>query len=444
MLPPDRKDSSPSGIDVTYRWYVTAALVIGALAMIGMRFATAASALKGSVALNSVPATSTAQAITDLNAQRAANGIPGDLTDDPQMSQGCEEYANRYKQKPGQYPHEEIEGQPGYTPAGNTAAASSDLGGGPGHWSQTVNPWDEAPLHLRALFNPAATTTWYGEKHDSWGEGSACMGTSGESAFATPTFFSLPGNGAADVHPSETASEQPFTPGQAVGIPPGTATGPYIILWPEGTDATLQTASLQGPAGESEPVKLVTPSTPAPLVPAGWPAWETIGGDYVIPVAVLKFATPYVLTATWADSTGAQYVQTVHFTTVASPQAQAAESITDVHCSSCSHGYLKADVIGNKVHFSVSPVGDQTLSVQIWRGQAYCISKSHGRCRGEQIIADNEEKRTVRAHSPTTVMVLPRKLKATDNALEIMVVVGRFTALGEQWEGGKSLVLQSG
>ena len=41
------------------------------------------------------------------------------------MSQGCEEYANLYKQKPGQYPHEEIESQPGYTPAGNTAAASS-------------------------------------------------------------------------------------------------------------------------------------------------------------------------------------------------------------------------------------------------------------------------------------------------------------------------------
>lgn len=41
-------------------------------------------------------------------------------------------------------------------------------------------------------------------------------------------------------------------------------------------------------------------------------------------------------------------------------------------------------------------------------------------------------------------MALPRKLKATDNALEIIVVIGRFTALGEQWEGGKSLVLQSG
>jgi hypothetical protein len=399
-------------------------------------------ALKASVVLNSVPSTSTAQAIAYLDKQRAANGIPGDLTNDAAMSQGCEEYANLYHPKSGQYPHEELEGQPGYSAAGNQAASSSDLGGGVGDWTKTVNPWSGAPLHLRALFDPASTTTWYGETHGRWGEGQVCMGTSGESAFSTPTFFSLPGNGAADVHPSETASEQPFTPGQAVGIPPGTATGPYIILWPEGTDATLQTASLQGPAGESAPVKLVTPSTPAPLVPAGWPTWETIGGDYVIPVAALKFATPYVLTATWADSTGAQYVQTVHFTTVASPQALAAESITEVHCSSCSHGYLKADVIGDKVHLSISPVAGQTLSVQIWRGQSYCVSKRDGRCQGHQIIADNEVKRTIRAHDPTTVMALPRKLKATDNAFEIMVVIARFTALGQQWEGGKSLVLK--
>jgi hypothetical protein len=429
---------------VTNRWYVIAALVIGALAMIGMRFATPASALEKSVVLNSVPATSTNQAITYLNAQRLANGIPGDLTDDAQMSQGCEEYANLYKQKPGQYPHEEIESQPGYTPAGNTAAANSDLGGSPGHWSQTVNPWDEAPLHLSVLFNPAATTAWYGEKHGSWGEGSACMGTSGEQMFSTPTFFSLPGNGATDVHPSETASEQPFTPGQAVGIPAGTATGPYIILWPEGTDATLQAASLQGPGRAREPVKLVTPNTLAPPVPAGWPAWETIGGDYVIPVTALKFATPYVLTATWADSTGAQYVQTVHFATVASSQAQAAESITDVHCSSCAHGYLKADVIGDKVHLSISPVARQTLNVQIWRGQSYCASKRDGRCRAKQFIADNEVKRTIRARSSATVMALPRKLQANDNAFEIIVMIPHFTASGQQWEGGEPLVLQSG
>jgi hypothetical protein len=403
-----------------------------------------ASALQGSVVLSAVPSATTAQAIAYLNAQRAANGIPGNLTDDAQMSQGCEEYANLYKPKPGQYPHEEIEGQPGYTPAGNTAAASSDLDGSPGHWSATVNPWDEAPLHLRALFDPAATTTWYGEKHGSWGEGAACMGTGGEQAFSTPTFFSMPGNGVTDVHPSETASEEPFTPGEAVGIPEGTATGPYIILWPEGTDATLQTATLQGPAGESVPVKLVTSETLAPGVPAGWPAWPTVGGDYVIPTTPLKFASAYILTATWANPAGAQYVQTEHFTTVASHQAQVAESITDENCSSCAHGYLKADVIGNKVRFSISPVGDQTLTVQIWRGQVVCVSHIHGKCHGGQLVADNEEKRTIKARSATTVMALPRKLKSTDNAVEIIVIIGRFTAQGQQWEGGKSLALRGG
>jgi hypothetical protein len=81
----------------------------------------------------------------------------------------------------------------------------------------------------------------------------------------------------------------------------------------------------------------------------------------------------------------------------------------------------------------------------VWvRGQTYCVSKRDGRCQGHQLIADNEVKRTIKVRGSTTVMALPRKLKNNDNAFEIMVVVARFTALGEQWEGGKSLVLNNG
>jgi hypothetical protein len=41
-------------------------------------------------------------------------------------------------------------------------------------------------------------------------------------------------------------------------------------------------------------------------------------------------------------------------------------------------------------------------------------------------------------------MALPRKLKSTDNAVEIIVMIPHFTAQGQQWEGGQPLVLQGG
>jgi hypothetical protein len=126
-------------------------------------------ALKASVALNAVPSTTTTQAIGFLNQQRAANGIPGDLANDATMSAGCEEYANLYHPKAGQYPHEEVEGQPGYSEVGNQAASRSDLGGGVGEWDEAINPWSGAPLHIHALFDPAATSAWYGETHGRWG-----------------------------------------------------------------------------------------------------------------------------------------------------------------------------------------------------------------------------------------------------------------------------------
>lgn len=404
--------------------------------LLGLSTATPASALKGSVgiALTSIPTTTTAEAITLLNRQREANGIPGELVNDPALSAGCEEYANRYKPKPGQYPHEELQSQPGYTAAGSEAASSSDLGGGVGGWTSVLNPWETAPLHLNALFDPAATTTWYGETRDEWGAGSVCMGTSEGRTFTGPSFFSLPGNGADDVAPSELAAELPFTPGMAVGIPADSTTGPYIELWAEDANgAELQSAVLTAPDGSEVPVKLVTESTPAPAPPPGWPEWGSIGSNYVIPVSPLKLGSKYTLTAHWTSQEGANYTQTVDFTTLPSQHAVEQQEDIAANCMSCARGYLKARIVGNKLRISVAPVSHQTLRASIARAEVVCGNgKSHCPERLDRILAGTAHKHTLQLNTSNFSLPLPPAVPG-EIGLVATIDLSRFTTLHHQW-----------
>jgi hypothetical protein len=70
--------------------------------------------------------------------------------------------------------------------------------------------------------------------------------------------YTFPGPGVSGVPPSELAAESDssgnaFTPGQSVGLPLGTTTGPYIIVYTgdifRGSTTTIEGASLIGPAG---------------------------------------------------------------------------------------------------------------------------------------------------------------------------------------------------
>lgn len=177
-------------------------------------------------------------AIASLNAQREANGIPGDLTDDPELSRGCVNHTTIYKPQPNQYPHTEIPGQPGYTELGSIAAGSSNLAGRPWYldastkravawWSNGSNPWSNAPVHLAQLFDPSALSAWYGESRVA-----GCMGTKGNiRRFSGPTFYSVPGDRRTDVPLSQVAYESPWVPQQAAGIADGVRTGPNILLY---------------------------------------------------------------------------------------------------------------------------------------------------------------------------------------------------------------------
>ncbi len=260
-----------------------------------------------------LPQVSTAQVLQDLNSQRAANGIPGDLTLEPVLSAGCQAWASDYHEQKGQYPHEELPSQPGYAPEGDDAAKMSDLAGTPGpfsegsgvgsEWSSMRNPWLGAPLHETTLFDPAATTAWYGATPNA-----ACMGAGGTRAFTQPAFFSVPGNGATGVPVSEAAGELPFTPQEAAGWKAGETTGPAIILWYEGADAPLLSAKLTT-AATTVPVRVVTPDTPTPRTPPGWPRVSTVGAysggaSFVIPERPLAPNTRYTLEAINAGSQG--------------------------------------------------------------------------------------------------------------------------------------------
>lgn len=273
---------------------------------------------------------SSVEAISLLNQARTANGIPGDLSEDAELSQGCSEYLNDYEPAPGQYPHEEIPSQPGYTPDGAAAVAQSDLAGRPSEsnetyqyglqwWTSQFDPWSNAPLHLTDLFDPAATVIWYAENHSG-----ACMGTNYHARmFTEPTFFSYPGNGSTNVPIAQTAAEEPWTPQAAAGIPEGQTTGPNIILYPEGLqEPRLLEVTLATAGGEQVPVAVANPASPEPTpnssnFPTGYTVGEySRGAGFAIPPQPLAANTAFVLTAHWEDeATATTYTQTVNFTT---------------------------------------------------------------------------------------------------------------------------------
>jgi hypothetical protein len=297
---------------------------------------------------------SLAQASTEiqlLNAQRQANGIPGDLQNVPELSQGCHQYTNEYEYDFSQYPHTELPQQKGYTVLGQRAAESSDLASGlAGMWGAGLDDdaWASAPLHLSDLFDPAARYAWYGSRVGDGGNVATtpydiCMGTGqgrplapGEEPSeppseassvapeaATPKFFSLPGDGVRDVPPAEHANEGPFTPGQAAHMPSNRYTGYNIILFDVGPDARLVSVTLARSGGQNVRVRVVGPDTRAPKSPAGWPSTEVVG-DYsgndrfVIPVQPLAGRATYELRALWAWSVEGhqqELTQRVIFTT---------------------------------------------------------------------------------------------------------------------------------
>ena len=188
------------------------------------------------------------QAVAALNAQREAHGIPAGITHNPEWSSWCALHNNYQRQNGGELTHSEDPAKPGYTDEGNAAAGASVLSMGTS-W-ESGNPWETAPIHLHQLLAPRLDRMGVDDSN-----GFTCATTlfSRDRAPApTDTVFVYPGPGTRH-RATETAFEGPYTPGERVGIPQGTATGPYIYVSLDGPDlntfakAHLESASVTGP-----------------------------------------------------------------------------------------------------------------------------------------------------------------------------------------------------
>ncbi len=242
-------------------------------------------------AIAQAPGTTAQEAVAALNAQRAANGIPAGLVERPDYSLGCRMHM-AYEGANGRStvtPHLEDPGRPGYTALGAQAARSSVLASPRSSWA-AGNPWENAPMHLMHTLAPALAET-------GWAPG--CMWTAPivpRPAPLSPRVFTYPGPGAA-IYPAHSAYEWPFVPGDFVGLPMGTVTGPHILVMPFGEvlepgkrsgPTRIVAASLTGPAGPVE-VRTVNATTAGPRGSLG----AYIQGGMLIPAAPLAPASTY-------------------------------------------------------------------------------------------------------------------------------------------------------
>lgn len=229
-------------------------------------------------------------AVAHLNAQRTANGIPGDVLHAPGLSDGCDKH-NTYMKLNNQFAHGEQPDRPGYTREGAGIApgsSGSEVLSSASDWdNRWVNPWASAPLHLMSMFNPAVTGAGYADSH-----GFTCMRLGGFRV--APGTYSLPGNGATGVASiQDSRGERPYSPADAVGV--SGATGYNILLWRPGASYDIARATLTGPLGPVE-VRPVDSRTRTPDG-AGWGR----SGAVLVPVRPLDAEATYAVDVTFTD-----------------------------------------------------------------------------------------------------------------------------------------------
>jgi hypothetical protein len=281
--------------------------------MAGKRAVIAASLLVLSVACallipTGAAAISGPEIVQRLSQQREANGIPGALIERPDWSADCAKH-NCYGAQTGELRHSEDPSSPYYSAEGNWAAENSVLASG-ASWAQG-NPWEEAPIHLIQMLAPQLSEVGAAE-NDNHNCATTFTGYHRPEP-ASLIAYSYPGNGVSGVVPTERAAESPTVPGDLVGLPEGTATGRYLLVYlsgvepSDGPDVTA-TATLSAAGG---PLDLrVVDSTN-----------EEIGGympqpsAFLIPAQPLKPQTGYEADVKWSTDGGQLFEQRFSFTT---------------------------------------------------------------------------------------------------------------------------------
>lgn len=233
-------------------------------------------------------------ALARLNEQRAQNGIPGGIVLVPAWSKACGLH-NRYLKKNKTTGHGENKKKPGYTKDGAWAGKNAVLSYGD-DWN-TVNPWENAPIHLAQLLAPqlarigiddtdgyVCATTWPGYARRS----------------AANVIYSYPGDRTSGWTPRQTARERPFVPGDFVKLPQGTETGLHLFVFADGPwlssgdGPRLRSVSLTGPDG---PVEVRSVDRASPKVGKYLPP----GAAILIPVKPLRTNSAYTASVTLAN-----------------------------------------------------------------------------------------------------------------------------------------------
>jgi hypothetical protein len=227
-------------------------------------------------------------AVADLNAQRAANGIPGDLVERTDWTAACKAH-DRYMELNHVFEPLEDARKRGYSKDGAWAGTNSVLGWG--SWSAGRNPWAHAPLGLMPLLSPRLTQLGVSASYRH-----VCATTSPgylRAAPARPSLYSYPGDGVAGVPYEQWSYGLPVTPGDFVGLPAGISTGPNLLVMADvGGSASFVGASLVGPGGPVE-IRTVDNTT------QGLGGYMPTGG-VIVPVAPLDPGAAYRAEATMA------------------------------------------------------------------------------------------------------------------------------------------------
>ena len=180
--------------------------------------------------------------VSFLNQQRAAHGVPAGIVEDAALSDGCAKH-NNYGRINDVLQHFEDPDREGYTPEGDQAAKTSVLyGAGGPSWSSDRNPFETAPIHLHQLLAPRIDRMGAAE-NQGWGCATT-LASRKRPAPANDVTYTYPGDGARSWPPSQVAAEEPYTPGERIGIPAGTKTGPYLYVMVDAPEGATLSAPL--------------------------------------------------------------------------------------------------------------------------------------------------------------------------------------------------------
>lgn len=203
-----------------------------------------------------------------LNEQRAANGIPAGITENPEWSAGCAAHMDylRLNGFRGDW-HTEEPGRPGYSAAGAAAAKGAVLSDGPAAGVET--DWEQWPYHFAQLLAPKLSVSGFAD---------GCIVTwPGYQRPEPPELrtYTYPGDGAQD-------TTSPYL---------------YVLGYGAGTrTASLSGVALSGPEGPLS-VRVVDNHTPGAegLLPPG---------GILFPGAPLEQGALYTAQATFTSDAG--------------------------------------------------------------------------------------------------------------------------------------------